>query len=167
MPAGRPWRVMTISSWTANRRYFDRSSLICARATALGRVRGWRPLLVEPCLSVGFRDDGEDLDLRFCNVIKHPDVAHSEPVLGLAQTPESLESALADFGRFVREMQFEGRPDAGANRHREVLQRGRCLRSQNDLESHSGQIIARTSGSRNTDCCCGGLTPGFSRGGTR
>jgi len=33
-------------------------------------------------LGAGFRDDGEDLDLRFCNVIKHPDVAHSRAVLG-------------------------------------------------------------------------------------
>src|SRR5437762_11552658 len=89
MPAGRPWRVITISSSTAIRRYFDRSSLISTRPTALGVVRGCRPLLVEPCLGVGFRDDGEDLDLRFCNVIKHPDVVHSQAVLRLAQTRKS------------------------------------------------------------------------------
>ena len=29
-------------------------------------------LFVEPRLGVGFRDDCEDLDLRFCNVIEHP-----------------------------------------------------------------------------------------------
>ena len=164
MPAGRPWRVMTISSSTANRRYFDRSSLISARATALGLVSGWRPLLFEPRLRVGFRDDSEDLDLRFCNVIKHPDVAHSEAVLGLAQTPESLDAALADLRWCVREVQFEGLLDSGANRHRQVLQRGHGLRSQNDLKSQSGQIIARIAGCGN-ESWSGGLTCGFSRGG--
>jgi hypothetical protein len=166
MPAGRPWRVMTISSSTANRRYFDRSSLISARATALGLV-GWRPLPFEPRLRVGFRDDSEDLDLRFCNVIKHPDVAHSEAVLGLAQTPESFDAALADLCWVVREVQFEGLLDSGANRHRQVLQRGHCLRSQNDLKSQSGQIIARIVGCGNTESWSGGLTCQMSRASRR
>ena len=38
------------------------------------------PFLIEPRVGVGFRDDREDLDLRFCNVIEHPDVAHAEAV---------------------------------------------------------------------------------------
>ena len=32
-------------------------------------------MLVEPRVSFGLRDDGEDLDFRFCNVIEHPDGA--------------------------------------------------------------------------------------------
>jgi hypothetical protein len=55
-------------------------------------------------------------------------------------------------------VQFEGLLDSGANRHRQVLQRGHCLRSQNDLKSQSGQIIARIVGCGNTDSWSGGLT---------
>lgn len=107
-PAGRPWRVITISSSTANRRYFERSSFTAARATSLGSFRAWRPLLVEPRLRFGFRDDSEDLDFRFCNVIEHPDIAHAQTVLRLAQAPETFDSTLADFRRLVGQMDFKG-----------------------------------------------------------
>lgn len=42
-------------------------------------------------------DDGEDFDRRFCNVIEHPDVADSQPVLWLAQAPQPFDPALAKF----------------------------------------------------------------------
>src|SRR2546422_3301372 len=71
-PAGRACRVITISSSTASRRYLERSSFTSARATSLDFLV-WSPLLVEPRLGVGLRDNREDLDLRFCNVIEHPD----------------------------------------------------------------------------------------------
>jgi hypothetical protein len=68
-PAGRPCRVMTISSLAASRRYFfDKSSLTFASATS--RIRG--SFLVEPLLRVPFSDDGEDFDCCFFDVIKHP-----------------------------------------------------------------------------------------------
>src|SRR6266478_1131899 len=100
MPAGRPCRVITISSPTASRKYLDKSSFTSARATSRVTLR-WCPLFVEPRLGFGLRDDREDLDLRFCNVIEHPDVAYSQAVLRLAQTPESLNATLADLCRFV------------------------------------------------------------------
>src|SRR2546427_465064 len=82
-------------------------------AAALGVVLDWRPLLAEPDLRLGFRDDREDLDLRFCNVIEHPDVAHAKTVLGLAQTAQPLDPALADFRRFMGEVLFKRRPHPG------------------------------------------------------
>jgi hypothetical protein len=105
-------------------------------------------------LRFGFGDDREDLDFRFCNVIKHPDVAYSETVLGLAQAPESFDSALADFGRLVLQVPLERLFDTGSNGHGQVLERGDGLRSQDDLEGHSGQIIARFLNLANrVDCC--------------
>src|SRR6185503_12342979 len=103
MPAGRPCRVMTISSSTASRRYLERSSFTSARATSFGALC-WRAFLIEPRLRFGLRDDREDLDLRFCNVIEHPDVANSQTVLRLRQAPESLDPTLADLRRLVRQM---------------------------------------------------------------
>jgi len=94
---------MTISSSTASRRYLDRSSFTSASATSFGRLR-WRPFFVEPRLGFGRRDNREDVNVRLCNVIKHPDVANTESVLRLAEATESLDSALADFRRLVRQM---------------------------------------------------------------
>jgi hypothetical protein len=115
-PAGRPWRVITISSSTASRKYFEKSSFTAARATSLGSLRAWRPLLVEPRLCFGFCDDREDLDFGFCNVIEHPDIADTQTVLRLAQAPKTLDSTLADFRRRVCQMDFKGFRHARANR---------------------------------------------------
>jgi hypothetical protein len=92
-PAGRPCRVMTISSSAANRRYFEKSSFTSASATALGAACP-RALLFEPGLRLFFRDDGEDLDLRFRNVIEHPDVVNGESILRLAQAAKSFDRIL-------------------------------------------------------------------------
>ncbi|HEY6362200.1 MAG TPA: hypothetical protein VIX63_13900, partial [Vicinamibacterales bacterium] len=74
----------------------DKSSFTSARATSLNFLMCC-PFFVEPCLGLCFRDNREDLDLRFCNVIEHPDVAHAQAVLRLTQAPESFDSTLADF----------------------------------------------------------------------
>jgi len=84
--------VITISSSTARRKYRERSSLISASATALG----WRPFFVEPSLRFVLVDDRKDLDLRFSNVIKHPDICNPEPVLRLREPTQSLDPAFAD-----------------------------------------------------------------------
>jgi hypothetical protein len=68
-------------------------------------------------LRLRFRDDREDLDWRFRNVIERSDVAHAEAVLRLTEPSEFLDPALADFGRFVREMHVEGALRAAPNRH--------------------------------------------------
>ncbi|MGH9330056.1 MAG: hypothetical protein ACRD09_06410, partial [Vicinamibacterales bacterium] len=103
---------MTISLSTARRKYFERSSLTSARGTTLVAGLGGRALRIEPALRLGFRDDREDLDLRFCNVIEHPDVANPQAILRLAQTSESLDSALADLRRLVRQVQGKRLRDA-------------------------------------------------------
>jgi hypothetical protein len=133
---------MTISSSTASRRYLDRSSFTSASAASFGRLR-WRAFFVEPRLGFSLRDNREDLDLRFCNVIKHPDVANTESVLWLAETTESFDSALADFRRLVRQMHRKGIPDARTNCHRHILECRRRRWCQNDRECHSGHIVAR------------------------
>jgi hypothetical protein len=103
--------VITISSLAASRKYLERSSFTSASATSLTPLR-WRALFVEPRLHFGLRDDREDLDLRLCNVIEHPDVANSQAILRLAQTPESLDPTPADLHRFVCQMNVKRLLDA-------------------------------------------------------
>lgn len=69
-PAGRPCRVITISPVAASRRYRERSSFTFATATAfIGRA-----FLLEPRPGLGLRDDREDFDGSFRDVIEHPDL---------------------------------------------------------------------------------------------
>ena len=103
-PAARPCRVIKISPSVASLRYFDRSSLTFARATALvGRA-----FPLEPGLRFGFGDDGEDVDRCFRNVIEHPDVANPKAILWPAQTAEPFDATLAHFCRLEPEVAFEG-----------------------------------------------------------
>ena len=142
-PAGRPWRVITISSSAANRKNLDRSSFTSARATSLGWAVDRRPFFVEPRLGLGFRDDREDFNLRFCNIIKHSNIIDAEPILRLAQPAKALDAALAHLHGFVPQVPFESVFHSCADRRRQALQRCGRLRRQDDLVPHSGQIIAR------------------------
>ena len=162
-PAGRPCRVITISSSTASRRYFDKSSFISARATSRAALR-WRPLLVEPRLGVRFRDDREDLDLRLCNVIEHPDVSDPQAILRLAHPPEPLDPTLADLCRLVRQVHVERLYDARPKRHRQILERPCSSRRKNDLKCHCGQILARFFDRFKCGCGFSGLTIAFTSG---
>ena len=85
---------MTISCTSASRKYLERSSFTTASATSLGTVFA-DALFVKPRLGVGFRDDREDLDLRFSNVIEHPDMVDAQSILRLTETTQSLDAALA------------------------------------------------------------------------
>ena len=145
IPAGFPWRVIRISSRSASRRYFERSSLIFARATS----RFGNPFLDEPGFSLRFGDDGEDLDRLARDVIEHPDVIHSEPKLRAAQPPEPLDAALTHPSWLMTQMRFEcipypypypyPRPGIGL----EALERlGRGWR-EDDRVTHSGYNVAR------------------------
>ena len=102
-PAGRPWRVITISSRAASFKYRERSSFTSASATR----RGGDTLLVEPRLRVGFRDDRKDFDCCFCDVIEHPDLAHPQTILRALQSSEALDPATADLRRLVAEVQLD------------------------------------------------------------
>jgi hypothetical protein len=53
------------------------------------------------------RNDREDFDARFCNVIKHPDVINAEPVLRLAQPAEPIDAALAYLRPLVPQMPLD------------------------------------------------------------
>src|SRR5437773_12368479 len=133
-PAGRPCRVMTISSSAASRRYFDRSSLTLASATALMR----RAFLIEPALSLLVVDDREDFDCALGNVIKHPDLVDSKPVLWLTQAAQPLDAALARLGRLESKVALKGIPNFRADTCRECLKSLAGVRRQHDLEPHSG-----------------------------
>ncbi len=62
-------------------------------------------------LRLGLCDDGEQLDLRFCNVKKRLDVANSQAILRLAEASKSLDATLADFRRFVGQVHADGLDD--------------------------------------------------------
>ena len=118
-PAGRPCRVIKISPSAAKRRYFDRSSLTRARATAcVGRAFPF-----EPGLRLGLGDDGEDFDRCFRNVIEHPDVVDPQAVLRTTQTPQPFDSTLAEFGRLEPEMALDRITNPGPDMRRETPKR--------------------------------------------
>jgi len=118
-PAGRPWRVMTISSWAASRRYFERSSLTLARATAL--IGG--AFLVEPGLHLLLFDDREDFDCGRGDVIEHPYVVDPKAILRLAQAPKPFDPDLACFRRLESEVTLKGIPDLTADTRGQPLKR--------------------------------------------
>src|SRR5437016_622338 len=102
---------MTISSSAARRKYFDRSSLTLARATARTR----RAFVIEPASGLLLFDDREDFDRSLGNVIEHPDLVHSEAILRLTQASEPLDATLARFRRLESEVTFEGIPDLASD----------------------------------------------------
>ena len=110
---------MTTSSRSARRRYFERSSLTSARATA----RRGRAFCVEPRSRPGLGDHAHDFDGRFCNVIEHPDVADPRAELRLARPPQPCDPASADLRRFMPELHLNGVPDFTPNERRKRPQR--------------------------------------------
>jgi hypothetical protein len=84
-------------------------------------------------LRFGFRDNREDLDLGFCNVIKHPDVINAQPILRLAETAEALDAALAHLRRLMQKVPLDGRFDSGADWRRKSFQRAGRFRGHDDL----------------------------------
>ena len=101
-------------------------------------------LFVEPTLRLGFLDDREDLDRCFRNVIEHPDVADSQSELGQAQPPQPFDAALADLRRLVSQVPLDGVLDLGPKVRGQAPQRPHGRGRKDDLERHSGQIIAGT-----------------------
>ena len=77
--------------------------------------------------------------------IEHPQITYPESVLRPRQAPQPLDSATTQRHRLVPEVLLQRRLDRGALgglEPPEVLHR---LRGEDDIEWHSGQIIARTS----------------------
>src|SRR6516165_1362827 len=91
---------MMTSSSSARRRYFDRSSF----TSDSGTVFITPSYLLEPLVRVGFRHNGQDLDLVALDVIEDPQVFDAEPVLRIVPFPKAFDPALADLGRLVPQM---------------------------------------------------------------
>jgi hypothetical protein len=89
--------VITISAPAASLRYREKSSFTFAKATR----RVWGSLLVEPLVGRRFRDDREDLDRRFGDVIKDPNLVHPQAVLRVLQAAKAFDPASADLRRRV------------------------------------------------------------------
>jgi hypothetical protein len=87
--------------------------------------------------------DRQDFDDRAGNVIKYPNLIHSEPVLRVTQPRQSLDSTATGLLGFVPEMLIERIPHRGSHVSREPLEVLDGFRSEDDGEGHSGQIIAR------------------------
>src|SRR5450755_2313796 len=75
-PAGLPCRVITISSVSARRRYFERSSFTSESGTVFIALT----YLFEPRIRIGFRDDRETLNLLALDVIEYPKVIDPQPI---------------------------------------------------------------------------------------
>src|SRR5262249_41385158 len=83
-PAGLPWRVMTMRSFSPRCKYLERSSLTSDRATffifaLLFQI--WLARLGPPPIHLRFWHDGENLDGRRRHVIEHAQILDSQAVL--------------------------------------------------------------------------------------
>src|SRR5687767_1925880 len=112
MPAGFPCFVITISSFSARRRYFDKSSLISDRGICFIAFT----VFFEPSDGLGFQHDRQDLDYFIGYVVKHSSViTHAKAVLGSGEASQALDAALAGFGRLMPQMLLDGITHRGAN----------------------------------------------------
>src|SRR5258706_10566475 len=100
---------MRISWDSARRRNRERSSLTSASAAR----RIGRPARGEPTRRFRFGDDGEDFDSFARDVIKHSHLSDPEPILGLAQSPQAFDPALAHPGGRVAQVPLDGVPYFG------------------------------------------------------
>jgi hypothetical protein len=64
---------------------------------------------------LGLRDDGEDLDRTFGDVIEHPHLINPEAILGPIQPAKSLDTTLAQAPRLVPQVPFDGISHSGAD----------------------------------------------------
>ena len=92
---------------------------------------------------MGLRDDGEDVDFCFCDVIEHPNLIHPQTILRPLKASKTLDPAPAHLGRFVAQVDLEGIPDLRSVVGRQGTQLLSGARREDDLEPHSGQSIAR------------------------
>jgi hypothetical protein len=88
------------------------------------------------------------------NIIEHPDVADPQPVLRPAQSSQSLDSATARFLGLVPEIRFERSSYSRPNVRFQALKIVDSFWGEDDVERHSGQIIARYAGSSKIGKSC-------------
>jgi hypothetical protein len=58
-------------------------------------------------------EHSEDLDLACDDIIEHPDLPYAEPKLGLGQSLEPLDAALAHLRGLMPQVDFQGVPHTG------------------------------------------------------
>lgn len=131
--------MITSSSFSASRRYLDRSSFTFASATFLG----WDALGPEPRLDLLLRDDGEDFDSILGDVIEHPDPANTESIPRTTEAAEPLDSAPAHSLRLAAEMDLECVTSLRPNVSVKGSQLASGARCENPIVPHSGQSLAR------------------------
>jgi len=136
MPAGFPWRVITISSDSASRKNRDKSSLTSASATR----RIGRSVLAKPARRLAFCDDSEDFDGFDRDVIEDSHLSNPETILWLSQPPKALDSTLARPSRLLPQVPFQSVPDLGPMISWQSAVSLRCVRGQDDLISHLATI---------------------------
>jgi hypothetical protein len=94
-------------------------------------------------LRFGLRDDGEDLDFCFCDVIEHPNLIYAQSILRLLKASETLDPAPAHLCGLEAQVDLKGIPDLRPVVGRQGTQLLSGARREGDLEPHSGQSIAR------------------------
>jgi hypothetical protein len=89
---------------------------------------------------LGLRDDREDLNGSFGDVIEHPYLINPEAILGPVQPTKSLDTTLADALRLVPQVAFDGISHPGANIGAQASQGPDGPRGENDLETHLARL---------------------------
>jgi hypothetical protein len=97
-------------------------------------------MVCEPTLGFGCRDDREDFNGARRDVIKHSYFPDPKPILRPLKASQAFDPALADAGRFVAQVPFEGVPDLAALKSREGPEGPGSRRSHDDFVAH----LART-----------------------
>jgi hypothetical protein len=92
-----------------------------------------------------FRDDREDLDRGFRDVIINSYLPDPESILRIPQSSKALDPVSARPSRLAPEMPLECVLNLGSDVRREVSEIANRAGSQDDLVSHAGQRIARSS----------------------
>ena len=94
----------------------------------------------KPGFGFCFRDDGEDLDFFFGDVIENPDVVNSKAILRPYETAKMLDATLRELRWFMAQMRFDGITDRRAVEGRQSAQALDRLRRQDDLVAHLARL---------------------------
>jgi len=85
----------------------------------------------------------QDFDRRAGNIVKHANLAHTEPVLRLGDTWQPLDTTAARLRWLVPQMPFERRSNTGPSIRLQQLEVFDGFGGKDNLESHVGQGITK------------------------
>jgi len=93
---------------------------------------------LEPLNRFGFRNNRKNLNGLLVHIVKDPNIVNPQPVLGLIESPETLDTTLTRLGRIMPQMSL----DLVSHRRSFVGTQSffilRSLGSEHDLAAHSG-----------------------------